>query len=52
MQLTIEQLKHAIEREKQMVVRYTLSKSPALAKFYQKQAKKYEEQLEAELAKV
>lgn len=52
MRLTIDQLKQAIEREKQMALRYALSKSPALARFYEKQAKKYEEQLNAELAKV
>ena len=48
MQLTIEQLRTAIEREKLNTLRYTMSRSPALAKFYQKRAKELQAQLESE----
>jgi mannose/fructose/N-acetylgalactosamine-specific phosphotransferase system component IID len=48
MQLTIEQLRTAVEREKANALRYMLSRSPALAKFYQKRAKELQAQLETE----
>lgn len=52
MKLSIEQLRQAILKEQQQALRYRLAKSPALAKFYDSQAKKYQKQLEAELAEL
>lgn len=43
--LTVDQLKNAIMREKGLAIKYTLSRSPALAKFYSKRALEFETQL-------
>lgn len=45
--LTVDQLKAAIQREKGLAIRYTMSRSPALAKFHSKRALEFEAQLES-----
>jgi len=44
--LTVDQLKNAIMREKGLAIKYTLSHSPALAKFYSKRALEFKTKLD------